>query len=141
MNTRMMFARAIAWRVLDRIYKIYKIEKGTHDMKSDIGKFRLLCRIAFAVMVLVACSFICCVALCVAGNMFAMAISLVAMFIFGGIAVVLESAAYDNLICPKCGKRILKPLRESYTKENRACYRKIANGEAVECMHCGAPIY
>ena len=109
-------------------------------MKSDIGKFRLLSKLAFPVMVLVACSFICCIAFCVAGNMVAMAISLVAMFIFGGIAVVLESAAYDNLICPKCGKRILKPLRESYTKENRACYRKIANGETVECMHCGAPI-
>ena len=109
-------------------------------MKSNIGKFRLLSKVAFAVMVVVACMFICCIAFCVAGKMVAMSISLVAMLIFGGITVVLESAAYDNLICPKCGKRILKPLRESYTKENRACYRQIAKGEPVECMHCGAKV-
>ena len=28
MNTRMMFARAVAGRFLDRINRIYKIEKG-----------------------------------------------------------------------------------------------------------------
>ena len=28
MNTRMMFARAVAGRFLDRINKIYKIKKG-----------------------------------------------------------------------------------------------------------------
>ena len=92
-------------------------------------------------MVEVAGLFICCMAFCVIGEMVVMAISLMAMVTFGIVAALLESAAYDNLICPKCGMRILKPLRESYTKENRACYRKIANGEAVECMHCGAPIY
>ena len=109
-------------------------------MKSDIGKFRLLSRVTLAVMILVVCSFICCMAFCVVGKMVSMAISLAAMLIFGVIAAVLESVAYDSLICPKCGNRILKPLRESYTKENRACYRKIANGELVECMHCGATI-
>ena len=109
-------------------------------MKSYIGKFRLLSRVAFAVMVVVACSFICCVAFCVVGEMVGMAISLVAMVIVGIIAALIESAAYDNLICPKCGRRILKPLRESYTKENRARYRQIAKGEPVECMHCGAKI-
>ena len=125
---------------LNRIYKIDRIKKGRIDMKSDIARFRLLSRMAFAVMVLVTCSFIVCIAFCAAGKMVAMAISLTAMLICGGIAVVLESAAYDNLICPKCGKRILKPLREAYTKENRACYRQIAKGEPVECMHCGAKV-
>ena len=76
-------------------------------MKSDIGKFRLLSRVAFAVMVVVACSFICCVAFCFVGEMVAMAISLVVMVTFGIIAALLECAAYDNLICPKCGRRIL----------------------------------
>ena len=109
-------------------------------MKSDIRKFRLLSRVAFAVMLLVACSFLCCIAFCIIGDMVAMSISLVAILISGVIAALLESAAYDNLICPKCGRRILKPLREAYTKENRACYRRIAKGEPVECMHCGAKV-
>ena len=109
-------------------------------MKSDIGKFRLLSRVAFAVMVLVVGLFICCMAFCFVGKMVAMAISLVAMVTFGIIGALIENAAYDNLICPKCGRRILKPLRESYTKENRARYRLIAKGEPVECMHCGAKI-
>ena len=109
-------------------------------MKSDIGKFRLLSRVAFAVMVVVAGLFVCCMAFCLVGKMVALAISLVAMVTFGIIAALLESAAYDNLICPKCGKRLLKPLRESYTKENRACYRQIAKGEPVACMHCGAKV-
>ena len=109
-------------------------------MKSDIGKFRSLSRVAFAVMVVVACSFICCMAFCFVGEMVAMAISLVVMVTFGIIAALLECAAYDNLICPKCGRRILKPLRESYTKENRARYRQIAKGEPVECMHCGVKV-
>ena len=44
---------------LDRIYRIDRIKKRRCDMKSDIGKFRLLSRMAFAVMVLVAGLFIC----------------------------------------------------------------------------------
>ena len=126
--------------VLDRINKISRIKKGRYNMKSDIGKFRLLSKVAFAVMLLVACSFLWCIAFCIIGDMVAMSISLVAILISGVIAALLESAAYDNLICPKCGKRILKPLREAYTKENRACYRRIAKCEPVECMHCGAKI-
>ena len=109
-------------------------------MKSNIGKFRLLSKVAFAVMVLVSGLFVCCMAFCFSGSMVAVAISVAAMLIFGIIAALLENAAYDNLICPKCGKRILKPLRESYTKENRACYRRIAKGEPIECMHCGAKV-
>ena len=123
--------------VLDRINRI---KKRRCDMKSDIGKFRLLSRVAFAVMVVVAGLFVCCMVFCFVGKMVAMAISLVAMVTFGIIAALLENAAYDNLICPKCGKRLLKPLRESYTKENRACYRQIAKGEPVECVHCGAKV-
>ena len=123
--------------VLDRIDRI---KKRRCDMKSDIGKFRLLSRVAFAVMVVVAGLFVCCMAFCFVGKMVAMAISLVAMVTFGIIAALIESAAYDNLICPKCGKRLLKPLRESYTKENRACYRQIAKGEPVACRHCGAKV-
>ena len=109
-------------------------------MKSDIGKFRLLSRMAFAVMVVVAGLLVCCMAFCFVGKMVALAISLVAMVTFGIIAALIESAAYDNLMCPKCGRRLLKPLRESYTKENRACYRQIAKGEPVACRHCGAKV-
>ena len=76
----------------------------------------------------------------VIGEMVAMGIGLVMMFVFGGIGLVFEWAAYDNLICPNCGKRILKPLRESFTKENRASYCRIDKGETVECVHCGARI-
>ena len=132
--------RGLSREGFDRINKIDRITKGRLDMKSDIGKFRLLSRMAFAVMLLVAGSFVCCMAFCIIGEMSATAISLVALLIFGIIAALLESAAYDNLICPRCGKRILKPLREAYTKENRACYRQIANGEPVVCMHCGAKV-
>ena len=120
----------------DTLHRVYKIKKGRSGMKSDIEKFRSLSRVASAVMVLVACSFVCCMAFCVVGETIATVISLTAMLIFGTIATMLESAAHGNLICPKCGKRLLEPLREAYTKENRACYLRIANGEPVECMHC-----
>ena len=46
----------LLWEVLDRIDRI---KKRRCDMKSDIGKFRLLSRVAFAVMVVVAGLFVC----------------------------------------------------------------------------------
>ncbi|MBP8802386.1 MAG: hypothetical protein KBI41_12725, partial [Kiritimatiellae bacterium] len=50
---------------------------------------------------------------------------MVAMFVFGGTAVVLECAAYDNIICPMCGQRLVTPFRESFTKENRKRFNAI----------------
>ena len=95
---------------------------------------------SFVFMLLTAGALISVIAFSAIGEMVAMGIGLVMMFVFGGIALVFEWAAYDNLICPNCGKRILKPLRESFTKENRASYLRIDKGETVECVHCGAKI-
>ena len=109
-------------------------------MTTNFRKFRKQSRLSFAFMLLTVGAFISVIAFSVIGEMVAMGIGLVMMFVFGGIGLVFEWMAYDNLICPKCGNRILKPLRESFTKENRASYRHIDKGEAVECVHCGARI-
>ena len=95
---------------------------------------------SFAFMLLAVGAFISVIAFSSIGEMVLMGIGLVTMFVFGGIGLVFEWMAYDNLICPKCGNRILKPLRESFTKENRASYRRIDKGEAVECVHCSARV-
>ena len=109
-------------------------------MTTNFRKYRKQNRLSFVFMLLAAGAFISVIAFSVIGEMVAMGIGIVMMFMFGGVALVFEWAAYDNLICPKCRKRILKPLRESFTKENRASYRRIDKGEAVECVHCGAKI-
>ena len=109
-------------------------------MTTNFRKFRKQGRLSFVFMLLTAGALISVIAFSAIGEMVAMGIGLVMMFVFGGIALVFEWAAYDNLICPKCRKRILKPLRESFTKENRASYRRIDKGETVECVHCGARI-
>ena len=109
-------------------------------MTTNFRKYRKQNRLSFVFMLLTAGAFISVIAFSIIGEMVLMGIGLVMMFVFGGIALVFEWAAYDNLICPKCGKRILKPLRESFTKENRASYRRIDKGEAVVCVHCSARI-
>ena len=109
-------------------------------MTTNFRKFRKQGRLSFAFMLLTAGAFISVIVFSVIGEMVVMGIGLVMMFVFGGIGLVFEWRAYDNLICPKCGNRILKPLRESFTKENRASYRRIDKGETVECVHCGARI-
>ena len=109
-------------------------------MTTSFRKFRKQSRLAFVFMLLAVGAFISVIAFSIIGVMAVMGIGLVMMFVLGGIALVFEWMAYDNLICPKCGNRILKPLRESFTKENRASYRRIDKGEAVECVHCGAKI-
>ena len=91
-------------------------------------------------MLLAVGAFISVMAFSIIGEMVLMGIGLVTMFVFGGIGLVFEWMAYDNLICPKCGNRILKPLRELFTNENRASYRRIDKGEAVECVHCGTRV-
>ena len=109
-------------------------------MTTNFRKFRKQSRLSFAFMLLAVGAFISVIAFSSIGEMVLMGIGLVTMFVFGGIGLVFEWMAYDNLICPKCGKRILKPLRESFTRENRASYRRIDKEEAVECVHCGARI-
>ena len=109
-------------------------------MTTNLRKFRKQSRWSFAFMLLAAGAFISVIAFSVIGEMVVMGIGLVMMFVFGGTGLVFEWMAYDNLICPKCGNRILKPLRESFTRENRASYRRIDKGETVECVHCGARI-
>ena len=109
-------------------------------MTTNFRKFRKQSRLSFAFMLLAVGAFISVVSFSIIGEMVLMGIGLVTMFVFGGIGLVFEWMAYDNLICPKCGNRILKPLRESFTKENRASYRRIDKGEAVVCVHCGARI-
>ncbi len=109
-------------------------------MTTNFRKSRKQSRLAFAFMVLATGAFISVIAFSIIGEMVLMGIGLVMMFVLGGIALVFEWMAYDNLICPRCGKRILKPLRESFTKENRASYRRIDKGEAVECVHCSARV-
>ena len=60
---------------------------------------------SFAFMLLAAGAFISVIAFSVIGEMVVMGIGLVMMFVFGGIGLVFEWMAYDNLICPKCGNR------------------------------------
>ena len=109
-------------------------------MTTNFRQYRKQSRLSFVFMLLAVGTFISVIAFSIIGEMILMGIGLVMMFVFGGIALVFEWMAYDNLICPKCGNRILIPLRESFTKENRASYRRIDKGEAVECVHCGARI-
>jgi len=109
-------------------------------MTTNLRKFRKQSRWSFAFMLLASGALISVIVFSVIGEMVVMGIGLVMMFVFGGIGLVFEWMAYDNLICPKCGNRILKPLRESFTRENRASYRRIDKGETVECVHCGARI-
>ena len=109
-------------------------------MTTNFRKFRKQSRLSFVFMLLTVGAFISVIAFSIIGEMVAMGIGLVMMFVFGGIGLVFEWMAYDNLICPKCGNRILKPLRESFTKENWASYRRIDKGETVECVHCGTRI-
>lgn len=109
-------------------------------MTTNFRKYRKQSRLSFAFMLLAVGAFISVIAFSSIGEMVLMGIGLVTMFVFGGIGLVFEWMAYDNLICPKCGNRILKPLRELFTKENRASYRRIDKGEAVECVHCGTRV-
>ena len=109
-------------------------------MATNFRKFRKQSRLSFVFMLLAVGAFISVIAFSIVGEMVILGIGLVTMFVLGGIALVFEWMAYDNLICPKCRNRILKPLRESFTKENQASYRRIDKGEAVECVHCGAKI-
>ena len=109
-------------------------------MTTNFRKFRKQSRLSFVFMLLAVGAFISVIAFSIVGEMVLLGIGLVTMFVLGGIALVFEWMAYDNLICPKCGNRILKPLRESFTKENRSSYRRIDKGEAVECVHCGTRI-
>ena len=109
-------------------------------MTTNLRKFRKQSRLSLAFMLLATGAFISVIVFSVIGEMVVMGIGQVMMFVFGGIGLVFEWMAYDNLICPTCGKRILKPLRESFTKENRASYCRIDKGETVECVHCGARI-
>ena len=109
-------------------------------MTTNLRKFRKQSRLSLAFMLLATGAFISVIVFSVIGEMVVMGIGQVMMFVFGGIGLVFEWMAYDNLICPKCGNRILKPLRESFTKENWASYRRIDKGETAECVHCGARI-
>ena len=109
-------------------------------MTTNFRQYRKQSRLSFVFMLLAVGAFLSVVSFIIIGEMVLMGIGLVTMFVFGGIGLVFEWMAYDNLICPKCGNRILKPLRESFTKENRASYRRIDKGEAVVCVHCGAKI-
>ena len=109
-------------------------------MTTNFRKFRKQSRLSFGFMLLAVGAFVSVIAFSIIGEMVLMGIGLVMMFVFGGIGLVFEWMAYDNLICPKCGNRILKSLRESFTKENRASYRRIDKGEAVVCVHCGARV-
>ena len=107
-------------------------------MKSDFRKFRLFCRLGIIVAILAVVAQVCCV-LFVGGTLGA-AIGVTLLIVIGAMAAVLEWAAYDNLLCPKCGQRIAIPHRDSFDKENRSRYRTIAKGESVVCVHCGAKI-
>lgn len=52
-------------------------------------------------------------------------------------AAICECAAYDNLICPHCGQRAVKPHREFPSdKENLARFKAISKGAPFPCVHC-----
>ena len=107
-------------------------------MKSDFRKFRLCCRLGIVFMLLAMVAFVCCNIFI--GGAVGAAIGVTVFIVVGAVAAVLEWSAYDNLLCPKCGKRVAIPNRDSFDKENRARYRAISKGEPVVCVHCGARI-
>ncbi len=65
------------------------------------------------------------------------AVEFIVLFVLMGIVLMLHCAAYDNLICPKCGKRIARSLNEPYSKENKELLRRIAKGLPITCINCG----
>ena len=107
-------------------------------MKSDFRKFRLYCRLGIVFMVLAMVAFACCNVFI--GGELGAAIGVMLLIVVGAVAAVLEWAAYDNLLCPKCGQRVAIPHCNSFDKENCARYRAIAKSEPVVCVHCGARI-
>ena len=74
------------------------------------------------------------------GDMTAFGISLAVALPLGVLAAILECAAYDNIICPKCGCRIADSMRESFTRENLVRHRAISARKPVACVHCGAMV-
>ena len=107
-------------------------------MQSDFRKFRLYGRLGIVFMVLAMVSFACCNVFI--GGELGAAIGVMLLIVVGAVAAVLEWAAYDNLLCPKCGQRVAMPFCNTFDKEHCARYRAISKGEPVVCVHCGARI-
>ena len=105
-------------------------------MKSNFGRYRKLRRAAFAVvLVAVATQF-------GVGFLFPRAVlfAIVAVILFGMVAMALFYAANDCLICPRCGQRVVKAIRKTWDKEDCERRRKILKGEKITCCCCGAEI-
>jgi len=106
-------------------------------MRFNATKFRVLGRLSFVFMILAIVPFF---GLLIVWGILGLGYGMVAMFVFGGTAVMLECAAYDNIICPMCGQRLVTPLRESFTKENRKRFAAIYKGLPIKCIHCGKEV-
>ena len=106
-------------------------------MKTDFRRFRFLSRVATVILIVAVASFV--LAMVFLDGNYRIA-AVLPLMILGLVGAMVEAAAYDCLICPKCGKRIVKPLRESFTKENRQRFKAIDQGLPIKCIHCGQEV-
>lgn len=111
-------------------------------MKSDFKRFMFLRRMAIASVVLAASLLFggcLCYTLC-NGGLVAFTLAIVGFLSFSVTGAVLMAAAYDNLICPRCGQRAVEIKRNLADKENHRRYRAVLNDEPMKCACCGAEI-
>lgn len=107
-------------------------------MNSDFRKFRRLALTAKILLAMIAlglpAALICSTFF---GNGVGAMVGACALLILGIPAAICEYAAYDNLICPHCGQRAVKPHREFPSdKENLARFKAISKGDPITCVHC-----
>lgn len=107
-------------------------------MKSNFGRYRKLRRVAFAILGVVVVMLFTLNGLMVGARFLLVALPL-AVFL-GMAALVLFYLASDCLICPRCGKRVVKEIRKTWNKEDCERRRKILRGEKITCCCCGAEV-
>ena len=107
-------------------------------MKSNFRRYRKLRRASFAILAIAVVTLFALNGLMIETRVLIVAMSLV---VFLGMAsLVLLYLASDCLICPQCGKRVVKEIRKTWDKEDCERRRKILRGEEITCCCCGAEI-
>lgn len=111
-------------------------------MRSDFRRFRLFWLLARLFMAIAILSCVVCWIWCsfIEQNMVVFAIGTTVLLVFGVLAAIFEYAAYDQLLCPRCGQRVAKPIRNTFDSETRERYRAICKGLPVKCEHCGSEV-
>lgn len=103
-------------------------------MTSRIMKFNRQRRLGFALAVV---GFILFLASCLLWGLAGVLIGFIVMGILGGIAIMLEWASFDHLVCPRCGHHLLGERGEDFLRVKDALLKDIDDGRLVRCDHCG----